>query len=164
MVMLLALMAQVRMPPPGGPGGGGDEAEAMGNLVVALIELALAIPTIVGMWAVFSKAGQPGWAAIIPIYNMYVLLRITGKPEWWLIFLICCPIINLIFLILIDVELAQRFGKSGAFAVGLIFLPFIFFPILGFGDARYGPRDGYGDRGYEDDRPRRDRYDEDEYR
>jgi hypothetical protein len=156
MSVLLALLAQVRNNPPDGGAGGGDEAEAMANLVIVVIELLFAIPVIAGMWGVFTKAGEPGWAAIIPIHNYYVLLKITGKPEWWLILLICCPVVNLIILILVEVELAARFGKGGGFVVGLILLPFIFFPILGFGDSRYrraGFRDDYGDEDEEEGPP-----------
>jgi hypothetical protein len=147
MLVLQGLLAQAGRFPQGGHGGGDEAADAVANLFVLVIELLIAIPTIVGMWGVFAKAGQPGWAAIVPFYNIYVLLKITDKPEWWLIPWVCCPVVNLIVVILVNIELATRFGKSGAFAVGLIFLPFIFFPILGFGDARYqkpGFRDDYG--------------------
>lgn len=91
---------------------------------------------IVGMWKLFEKAGQPGWASIIPIYNFIVMLQIVNKPLWWII-LMFIPIVNFIVMILINIEMAKAFGQSTAFAVGLIFLPFIFFPILGFGDAKY---------------------------
>ena len=91
---------------------------------------------IAAMWKVFTKAGKPGWASIIPIYNMVVLLDIAGKPVWWII-LFFIPIVNLIFAILTYVGLADRFGKGGGFAVGLILLGIIFFPILGFGGAQY---------------------------
>jgi hypothetical protein len=151
---LLGLLAQVR----NGPGGADAEAaDAIANLVVVVIELVLLVLIVAGMWGIFVKAGEPGWAAIIPIYNNYVLLRITGKPEWWLIPMILCPCINIIFVIMVNAELATRFGKGGGYALGLIFLPFIFFPLLGFGDARYRrPGSRYEDD-YEDqyeDRPR----------
>jgi uncharacterized membrane protein YoaK (UPF0700 family) len=82
------------------------------------------------------KAGKPGWAAIIPIYNVIVLLQIAGKPLWWII-LLFIPIVNLIMAILIGIAVAKKFGKSGGFGVGLALLGFIFYPILGFGDAQY---------------------------
>lgn len=95
---------------------------------------AVIILMIAGMWKTFSKAGQPGWAAIIPIYNMIVLCQVAGRPIWWfLLLLICFPI----FYIIICIDIAKRFGKGGGFAVGLILLPFIFFPMLGFGSAQY---------------------------
>jgi len=88
---------------------------------------------------VFAKAGQPGWAAIVPIYNAVVLLQITGRPLWWII-LFMIPLANIIVGILVAVDLAKSFGQSTGFALGLVFLGFIFFPILGFGSARYlGP-------------------------
>jgi hypothetical protein len=88
------------------------------------------------MWKVFAKAGQPGWAAIVPIYNIIVLLQISGKPVWWiLLFLI--PVVNLVIAILVGIAIAKNFGKSDAFGVGLGLLGFVFYPILGFGDAQY---------------------------
>ena len=113
-------------------GGGGAVAAIVGGLV----ELALGVLMIAGMWKVFTKAGKPGWAAIIPIYNIIVLLQVAGRPIWWII-LYLIPIVNIIFAILVTVDIAKRFGKGGGFAVGMLFLPFIFYPILGFGDAQY---------------------------
>jgi hypothetical protein len=101
-----------------------------------ILYLAVAGLTLAGMWKVFQKAGKPGWAALIPIYNLIVLLQITGKPIWWLILFII-PLVNVVMLVLVFIELAQRFGKSALFGIGLAFLGFVFFPILGFGDARY---------------------------
>ena len=102
--------------------------------MVWICYFAVIILMIAGLWKTFSKAGQPGWAAIIPIYNLIVLCQVAGRPIWWfLLLLICFPI----FYIIICIDIAKRFGKGGGFAVGLIFLPFIFFPMLGFGSAQY---------------------------
>ena len=92
---------------------------------------------IAAWWKIFSKAGQPGWAAIIPIYNWIVWCKIVGRPAWWvLLLLICFPI----FFIILSIDLAKSFGKGVGFAIGLILLSVIFFPILGFGSATYqGP-------------------------
>jgi hypothetical protein len=119
--------------------GNNDAGGGAGAAVVLLIELAIIIVVIIGWWKMFEKAGKPGWAAIIPIYNLIVLLEIIGKPIWWiLLFLIPC--VNFIVSILVALDVAKSFGKSAGFGVGLAFLPFIFYPILGFGDARYvGP-------------------------
>jgi hypothetical protein len=108
-----------------------------GALVAIIgIWLVVMLLMIVSMWKIFAKAGQPGWACIIPIYNLVVLLQIIRKPMWWiLMFLI--PFVNFIFFILLYVELAKAFGKDAGFAVGLIFLGIIFVPILGFGSAQY---------------------------
>jgi hypothetical protein len=94
---------------------------------------------IIAMWRIYEKAGQPGWAAIIPIYNILVLLKIIGKPGWWfLMFFI--PIVNIIFMVWMYNLLSKSFGKSEGFTVGLIFLGFVFFPMLAFGTAEYiGP-------------------------
>jgi hypothetical protein len=91
---------------------------------------------IAAMWKMFSKAGQPGWACIIPIYNIYVLCKIAGRPGWWVL-LMLIPFVNFIILIIIDIDIAKAFGKGAGFGIGLILLPFIFFPILGFGSAQY---------------------------
>jgi hypothetical protein len=97
---------------------------------------AIIILMIVGMWKVFSKAGQPGWAAIIPIYNLYVMCKVAGRPGWWVI-LMLIPFVNFIVIIILLIDTAKRFGKGIGFAIGLILLPFIFWPILGFGSAQY---------------------------
>jgi hypothetical protein len=107
--------------------------------VFLIFTLGMAVVIIASLWKVFAKAGQPGWAAIVPIYNAVVLLQIVGRPVWWiLLFLI--PFVNFIFAIILALDLAKSFGKGGGFAMGLLFLGFIFYPILGFGSARYlGP-------------------------
>ncbi len=106
------------------------------GFVGGIFWLAAVVFVIAGVWKVFTKAGQPGWAAIVPFYNIIVLLQIVGKPLWWLI-LMLIPVVNLVIAILVMIELAAKFGKGMGFALGLVFLGFIFFPILGFGSARY---------------------------
>ena len=100
--------------------------------------LAVFVLMIVSMWKVFTKAGKPGWAAIVPIYNAYVFLQIAGKPGWWLV-LFFIPIANIIVGIIALLSFCKNFGKGGGFAVGMLFLPIIFYPILAFGDAAYAP-------------------------
>lgn len=103
-------------------------------IYVAILGLVLA-----SMWAIFAKAGKPGWAALIPIYNLIVLLEIVGKPWWWLL-LMLIPLVNVVFAVWTYNLLSKSFGKSEGFTAGLILLSFIFLPILAFGDARYqGP-------------------------
>lgn len=100
----------------------------------------VAIICIAAFWRIFEKAGKPGWASLIPIYNIIILLEIIGKPWWWLLMIIFVPLANIIFAIWMTNLLAKSFGKSEGFTVGLIFLGFIFYPILAFGDAKYnGP-------------------------
>lgn len=94
---------------------------------------------LVAMWKIFTKANKPGWAAIIPFYNIWVMLEIVGRPGWWLL-LMLIPGVNLVIGIIVLFDLAKSFGKGGGFAVGLLLLPYIFFLILGFGKAQYqGP-------------------------
>ena len=101
-----------------------------------------ALIVIAGMWKVFTKAGKPGWAAIIPIYNVYVVLQIVGRPTIWLLGFVI-PFVNVVVGILVTLDLAKAYGKGTVFAIGLILVPFIFFPLLGFSGARYqGPVHG----------------------
>lgn len=110
--------------------------------VFFLFMLAVLVVMIASAWKVFEKAGQPGWAAIVPVYNAIVMLQIVGKPLWWII-LLFIPLVNIIVGIMVYIDLAKSFGKTTGFAFGLLFLGFIFFPILGFGSARYmGPAGG----------------------
>jgi len=104
--------------------------------IVTIIYLAILILQIAALWKVFGKAGRPGWASIIPFYNIYVLLQIGGKPGWWLV-LIFIPVVQIVICILANVGVANNFGKGTGFAIGLTFLPIIFFPILAFSDAQY---------------------------
>jgi len=98
------------------------------------------IVVVVGLWKLFTKADEPGWAAIIPIYNYYVILKIVGRPWWWLLLLLI-PIVNLIVSIIVAIDLAKSFGKDAAYGVILLWLfSVIGYLILGFGDAEYqGP-------------------------
>lgn len=90
-------------------------------------------------WRIFEKAGKPGWAALIPIYNTLVMLEIVGKPWWWFL-LFFIPGVNIIFAVWMVNLLSLSFGKSTGFTLGLLFLGFIFYPILAFGLAEYqGP-------------------------
>lgn len=113
---------------------------AVGLLIFWLIMLIIFIILyIVPLWKIFVKAGKPGWAAIIPIYNTIVILEIVGRPVWWVI-LTLIPIVNIVITIIVAIDTAKSFGKEPAFGIGLFFLPFIFYPILGFGSAQYkGP-------------------------
>jgi hypothetical protein len=107
------------------------------NPVVIIIYLAVLVLLVASLWRIFSKAGWPGWAAIIPIYNVYVLLKVAGRPGWWVI-LYFIPLVNLIISIIVAIDLAKAYGKGGAFGFfGLWLFAFIGYPILGFGSARY---------------------------
>lgn len=118
---------------------GGGEVNPVALLIPLTIVFLLALVMIVAMWKIFTKAGHPGWASIIPIYNLIILLQIVQRPIWWII-LFFIPFVSLIIAIIIALDLAQSFGKGAGFGLGLIFLPIIFYPILGFGDAVYSPK------------------------
>jgi len=112
--------------------------ERNSKMLFTLIWLAVVILMVVSAWVIFTKAGQPGWACLIPFYNLYILLKISGKPGWWLI-LFFIPIVNIIIAIITYLALAANFGKGAGFAIGILFLPFVFMPMLAFGDAKYVP-------------------------
>ena len=95
--------------------------------------------SVIPYWVIFTKAGQPGWPALIPIYSTYILLKVIGRPGWWLL-LFLIPIVNFVILIIILNDLSKSFGHGAGFTVGLIFLSIIFFYILAFGSSTYqGP-------------------------
>ena len=110
----------------------------MENLPIGFIVfyLAIILLVIISIWRVFEKADQPGWAAIIPIYNLVVMAKIAGKPAWWGL-LPLIPFLGIIWNIWIINLIAKNFGKDEGFTVGLVLLGFIFWPILGFGPAQY---------------------------
>jgi hypothetical protein len=114
------------------------EYSSQGSLgpVGTIVLLAVIVFMIAVGWKIFTKAGEPGWASIVPIYNIIVWLKIAGKPWWWL-FLCLIPFVNFIIGILWCLGLAKNFGKGGGFAVGILFLGIIFLPILAFGDAKF---------------------------
>lgn len=117
-----------------------DEAYAVAAtgilMVYFVIVLVIAVISLVGMWKIFVKAGKPGWGAIIPLYNMYCLFEMSFGTGW-LFLLTFVPCVNAVILIIMWIKLAQAFGKGAAFGVGILFFPFIFLPMLGFGDAQF---------------------------
>jgi hypothetical protein len=119
-----------------------QSASSSGNPVGVIFGLLVAVLMIVALWKIFTKAGQPGWACLIPIYNIYILCKIVGRPGWWVI-LMLIPFVNFIIAIILFIDLAKSFGNGVGFGLGLAFLGIIFFPILGFGSSQYqGPAAG----------------------
>ena len=121
----------------------GSSAAATGILaflgIILFIGFIIWLIMVIAFWKIFTKAGKPGWAAIIPIYNTIVLLEIVGKPVWWIILLIFPPT-ALIFGIWTINLLSKSFGQSEGFTIGLLLLGIIFYPILAFGNYQYlGP-------------------------
>jgi hypothetical protein len=115
-------------------------------LVLIVIGLILTVITIAGLWKVFVKAGKPGWAAIVPIYNFYIFLQIVGRPTWWLLLLLLSfiPFVGSVAVLVVGIivshDLSKSFGKSTGMTVLQVILPFVAYPMLGFGDAKYqGP-------------------------
>ncbi|MDF7822962.1 DUF5684 domain-containing protein [Pontiellaceae bacterium B12227] len=108
---------------------------------ILILEIALIVLAVIGMWKLFAKAGHPGWAAIVPIYNTCVLCDIGGKPMWWVL-LMFIPIVNIVVSILVVIGVAKNFGRGVGTILGLIFLPYIFMMILGFGSAEYNKIEG----------------------
>lgn len=122
-----------------------DSLTAIGGIGLILY-LGIIVLLIASIWKIFTKAGKPGWASIIPIYNIIVLLEIINKPVWWIV-LFLVPFVNFVILIIVYVELAKVFGKSTGFGIGLVLLGVVFFPMLAFGDATYQGAGGSGDGG-----------------
>lgn len=105
-------------------------------ILILFILIPLILVPIISLWKLFEKAEQPGWAAIVPLYNFIILMRVVNKPWWWAL-LCVIPYIGLIWMVWSHNLLVKKFGKTELFTVGLIFLPFIFFPILAFGNNEY---------------------------
>jgi Family of unknown function (DUF5684) len=108
----------------------------MMDRIFPIVVLAIAIFAIAGAWKAYSKAGHPGIAAIIPIWNFIVMFQMAGRPIWWILLLLI-PIVNVVIIIITSIDIAKNFGQGAGFGLGLAFLGFIFWPILGFGDAQY---------------------------
>ena len=106
------------------------------GIVGWLFYIAVIAFMLVTLWKVYVKAGKPGWASLIPFYNIIVMLEIVGKP-WWYLLLMFIPVVNIVISIMVTLDTAKVFGKGSGFGIGLIFLPFIFYPILAFGNAKY---------------------------
>jgi hypothetical protein len=107
-----------------------------------LVGLAVIALMIVGLWKLFDKAGEPGWASVVPFYNVYTLFKITWDSGWFFL-LLCIPFCNAVIWIITMVKLSKAFGKGGGWACGLIFLPYVFFPITGFSkDFQYVGKNG----------------------
>lgn len=115
-------------------------ASIFGSTISCICGGAVFLIVVIGLWKVFVKAGEPGWAAIIPIYNYYTVLKIVGRPWWWLL-LMLIPFVNFVVSIIVAIDLAKSFGKDALYGIVLLwFFSVIGFLILGYGDAQYqGP-------------------------
>lgn len=108
------------------------------NSDVALLYLLAILLSLAGVAQTFAKAGMPRWGAFVPVYNLVLMLQVAQRPAWWLI-LFLIPGVNVIAAIVVSVDIAKVFGKGTGFGCGLAFIGFVFYPILGFGDAVYLP-------------------------
>ncbi|HSX30142.1 MAG TPA: DUF5684 domain-containing protein [Candidatus Saccharimonadales bacterium] len=116
-----------------------NTAEGGIGVVAGLIGIGVTIFLLAAMWKVYTKAKQPGWASLVPIYNALIELKIVGRPWWWLL-LMLIPVVNIVIAVIVLNDLSKSFGKDVAFTVLLFFLPFIGLPILAWGNAEYkGP-------------------------
>lgn len=104
-----------------------------GGLLVFLAILAFYIGA---GWKVLTKAGEPGWGMFVPVYNLYLICKIAGRPEWWLI-LFFIPLVNVVIWLIISMDVAKAFSKGPGFGIGLWLLSPLFIPILGFGSSTY---------------------------
>lgn len=121
----------------------GDILAGLGILLFVFF-LVFALVPLIGLWKVLEKAGEPGWGAIVPIYNIFLLVKVSGNSPLFVLLLLI-PLVNIFVGIKVMIDLAGKFGKGTGYALGLLFLPFIFFPMLGFGSAQYrGPTQGRG--------------------
>jgi hypothetical protein len=126
---------------------GNEEAVAAGIMAFFaaffLVFVAIGLVTLIGMWKVFAKAGQPGWAVLVPIYNIIVLLRVAGLPWYWIFapFVAIIPILGwiayIVWIVWVHHRISTRFGQGVGFTIGLTLLSPIFFLILGFGSSKY---------------------------
>lgn len=107
-------------------------------LSIVVLSVAFTIFQIASLCKVFAKAGKPWWGAIVPIYNVVLMLEIAGRPIWW-VFLFIIPLVNIIVAVIVAIDVAKQFGRGTGFGLGLAFLGLIFYPILGFGSAEYQP-------------------------
>jgi hypothetical protein len=102
-------------------------------LVIGLVALVL---DVIAFWMIFAKAGRPGWAAIIPFYNLYTMCKVAGRPGWWwILFLI--PFVNIVVAFIVYIDIAKAFGKGTFFGVLLVFFTIICALILGLGSSTY---------------------------
>ena len=101
-----------------------------------LITLAIVAAVLAGMWKAFEKMGRKGWEGIVPIYNLYVLLQVLGRPVIWLV-LCVIPLVNIVAVIVLCIDVAKGFGKSTNYGIGLGLLGFVFWPMLGFGQDKW---------------------------
>lgn len=111
--------------------------ESDSSSIMSIVYLVIMLATLVGMWKVFAKAGEPGWAAIIPIYNVWVMVKIAARPWWWFLVILIIPCANIILAIIVWLDILRKFSKPAWHIVLILFFSFAYLPWLGFGDAEF---------------------------
>jgi hypothetical protein len=112
-------------------------------VVVMVISITISIVMLISQWKINLKAGQPGWAILIPFYGLYIHTKVLQRPKYWFwlylgLSITIIGVFGVLVMAIMDViRLARVFGKSDGFTVGLILMPVIFIPILAFGDSQY---------------------------
>jgi hypothetical protein len=114
----------------------GDTLSIIFSVGFLLVSLLITVVTLAGIWKIFVKAGHPGWTSLVPLYNVILWLQMIGRP-WWYLAALFFPGVNAILWLIIAFGTARSFGRGILFALGVTFLPFIFIPIIGFGQAAY---------------------------
>lgn len=132
--MMIPVLAQL-----GADDAARSTAAAAASTTTSLFILGVVVLMIAAMWRVFERAGEHGWAVLVPIYNLYVLCRVAGMSPWWMLAAII-PLVNIIFMFANSIGVAKRFGKGVGYGIGLALLPFIFWPMLAWGDSAPVPR------------------------
>ena len=112
-----------------------QSAAAAASATTLLVALAIVVLLIASMWKVFERAGEPGWAVLVPIYNLIITCRVARVSGWWVLAAFI-PLVNIAFVFVTSIGVAERFGKSALYGIGLALLPFIFWPMLAWGDAQ----------------------------
>ena len=107
----------------------------------AFTSLVVLVLDVIAFWMIFTKAGRPGWAAIIPIYNLYTMCKVAGRPGWWWI-LMLIPFVGFVFVFIVYIDMARAFGKGTLFGILMFFFTIICGLILGLGSSTYTDPDG----------------------
>ena len=119
----------------------GSGALAAGGVVYLIVCLVILVLLIIAFWKIFEKAGEAGWKSIIPFYSTYLITKIACGNGWLFLLMLIPGVGTLIWDILISIKLSKAFGHGIGFTLGLIFIPNIFYLILGFGSDQYiGPQ------------------------
>ena len=117
-----------------------QELSPVETTTTSIVSLIILVLSIIAFWKIFTKAGQPGWKSLIPIYGLYTLVKIVDGNGWKFL-LFCIPFVNIVYYIIFNLRMAKAYGKGTGFGIGLIFLDALFALILGFGSASYvGPK------------------------